>query len=44
MASKYGINGIYTNIHKFTVFESYLIQNNEFDLCKQLRQFRLMNH
>jgi predicted HAD superfamily hydrolase len=44
MASKYGINGIYTEIHKFTIFESYLIQNNEFELCKKLRRFRLMNH
>lgn len=44
MASKYGIKGIHTNIHKFTTFESYLIRNNEFELCKQLRKFRLMNH
>lgn len=44
MASKYGINGIYTEIHKFTVFESHLVRTNEFELCKQLRTFRLMNH
>jgi hypothetical protein len=43
MASKYGIKGIYTEIHKFTVLESHLIQNNNFELCKQLRTFRLMN-
>jgi FMN phosphatase YigB (HAD superfamily) len=43
MASKYGIKGIYTESHKFTVFESHLIKNNEFELCKQIRKFRLAN-
>lgn len=43
MSSRYGINGIYTESHKFTSFESYLIQNNEFELCKQIRKFRLAN-
>ena len=43
MAYRYGIKGNYTEIHKFTVLESYLIRNNEFELCKNLRKFRLMN-
>lgn len=43
MSSRYGINGIYTESHKFTSFESHLIQNNEFELCKQIRKFRLAN-
>jgi len=43
MALKYGIKGIYTEIHRFTHFEKHLIENNEFNLCKQLRTFRLLN-
>ena len=43
MASRYGIEGIYTEAYKFTVLESYLIQNNEFELCQQIRKFRLAN-
>lgn len=43
MANRYGIKGNYTEIYKFTVLELYLIRNNEFELCKNLRKFRLMN-
>ena len=43
MASKYGIDGIYTEAYKFTVLESQLIQNNEYELCQQIRKFRLAN-
>ena len=43
MASRYGIKGVYTESYKFTVLESHLIQNNEFELCKQIRKFRLAN-
>lgn len=43
MANKFGINGIYTEIYKFTFLELFLIQNNEFELCSHLRKFRLMN-
>jgi len=43
MASRYGIKGVYTEAYKFTVLESYLIRNNEFELCQQIRKFRLAN-
>jgi hypothetical protein len=42
MASRYDIRGIYTQIHNFTWLESHLI-NIDFELCKFLRKFRLMN-
>jgi hypothetical protein len=43
MASQYGVTGVYTEAYKFTALESSLIRNNEFELCKQLRKFRLAN-
>jgi hypothetical protein len=43
MASRYGIKGVYTEAYKFTVLESQLIQNNEYELCQQIRKFRLAN-
>ena len=43
MASKYGVEGVYTQIYKFTELEKLLIMNNEIELCKSFRKFRLMN-
>lgn len=43
MSSNFGINGIYTQIHKFSAFEEYLINNNQKELCTFFRKFRLMN-
>ena len=42
MASRYNIPCIFTQIHKFTYLESYLININ-FELCNIFRKFRLMN-
>ena len=43
MASKYGVEGIYTQIYKFTHLEKTLIDAGEIALCKSFRTFRLMN-
>jgi hypothetical protein len=43
MANKYGIMGNYTENYKFSALETHLIRNGEFNLCKKLRTFRLMN-
>lgn len=42
MANKYGISSRLTSIHKFTELENLLINDNR-ELCKILRQFRLEN-
>lgn len=42
MASKFGIKGILTEIHKFTYLEDNLLEKNR-DLMILLRRFRLMN-